>query len=108
MGYGRDWKIAPVYTADKWQYPERWRKTQNLIKSLSDVKLSEAFFARMPPHSQIAEHSDNLNYILTSHLALELEEGLCSIRVGNQEKQWKEGETMVFDTTYIHSCRNDS
>merc|ERR1712187_868650 len=68
----------------------------------------EVFFARMTAHTVIAPHSDNLNYIITSHLALELEAGSCFITVGNEERQWKEGDMFVFDTSYIHSCRNDS
>merc|ERR1712046_213868 len=68
----------------------------------------EAFFAKMPAHSVIAPHSDRMNYILTFHLALELEEGSCFFKVGNEERAWKVGEAFVVDTTFIHSCRNDS
>eukprot|EP00419_Tripos_fusus_P043418 CAMPEP_0172824650 /NCGR_PEP_ID=MMETSP1075-20121228/18142_1 /TAXON_ID=2916 /ORGANISM="Ceratium fusus, Strain PA161109" /LENGTH=729 /DNA_ID=CAMNT_0013665961 /DNA_START=52 /DNA_END=2238 /DNA_ORIENTATION=- len=106
--YAPDWKIAGVLTADKWQAPKRWRRTQSIIKQLPDVLPFEVFFARMPPHSTIAAHSDNLNYIMTSHLALELEAGGCSILVGNEERDWEEGEMLVFDTSYIHKCWNDS
>jgi len=106
--YAPDWKIAGVLTADKWQAPKRWRRTQSIIKQLPDVWPFEVFFARMPPHSTIAAHSDNLNYIITSHLALELEAGGSSIQVGNEERDWEEGEMLVFDTSYIHKCWNDS
>jgi len=106
--YAPDWKIAGVLTADKWQAPKRWRRTQAIIKQLPDVLPFEVFFARMPPHTTIAAHSDNLNYVMTSHLALELEEGGSSILVGNEEREWEEGEMLVFDTSYIHKCWNDS
>lgn len=106
--YGPDWKIMGVFTADKWQDEKRFAVTTKVLKNLQGVKLTEAFFARMPPHTKIAPHSDNLNYVLTSHLALELEEGKCSITVGNSEKKWKEGEMLVLDTSFIHSTKNES
>mmetsp|Transcript_8673 Transcript_8673/g.15622 ORF Transcript_8673/g.15622 Transcript_8673/m.15622 type:complete len:371 (+) Transcript_8673:95-1207(+) len=106
--YGKDWKIMGVLTKDKWQDEERFKVTTEVVKQLAGVSLFEVFFARMPPRTSIAPHSDNLNYILTSHLALELEEGACAIKVGNEERLWKEGEVMVLDTAFIHSTRNDS
>eukprot|EP00427_Karlodinium_veneficum_P003546 CAMPEP_0169170840 /NCGR_PEP_ID=MMETSP1015-20121227/62381_1 /TAXON_ID=342587 /ORGANISM="Karlodinium micrum, Strain CCMP2283" /LENGTH=275 /DNA_ID=CAMNT_0009243967 /DNA_START=15 /DNA_END=839 /DNA_ORIENTATION=- len=73
--YGPDWKILPVLTEDRWQNEDKFKFTISAIKQLQDLKPSEAFFARMPGKTKIATHSDNLNYILTSHLALDLEEG---------------------------------
>lgn len=106
--YGKEWKINEVFTADKWQNEDRWPRTRAAVESLSGVRPFEVFFARMPPHDYIRAHSDNLNYILTSHMALELEAGGSSITVGNETREWVEGEMLVFDTTYIHSARNDS
>lgn len=106
--YGQDWKIMGVFTADAWMDEKRFKVTTRVLKQLTGVKISEAFFARMPGGTKIAPHSDNLNYILTSHLALELEAGTCAIKVGNSEELWKEGEMLVFDTAFIHSTRNDS
>mmetsp|Transcript_86911 Transcript_86911/g.245117 ORF Transcript_86911/g.245117 Transcript_86911/m.245117 type:complete len:449 (-) Transcript_86911:115-1461(-) len=106
--YGKDWKIMAVLSKDTWQDEARFKVTSNVIKNLKGIKPFEAFFARMPAHTNIMPHSDNLSYILTSHLALELEEGACSIRVGNEEKYWKEGEVLVLDTTYVHSTKNES
>merc|ERR1712079_663703 len=45
---------------------------------------------------------------LVAHLGLEVEEGLCTLRVGDWERQWREGEVLVFDHTYIHSAANHS
>jgi len=106
--YGKDWKIMGVFTADKWQDEKRFEATTRACKNLHCVKLSEVFFAKMPPHTKIEPHSDNLNYILTSHLALDLEEGKSAIQVGSEEEPWREGEMLAFDTSFIHSTRNDS
>jgi len=106
--YGKDWKIMGVLTEDAWQDERRFKVTTGALKELPGIKPFEAFFAKMPPRTKIAPHSDNLNYVLTSHLALELEEGKCSITVGNEEKYWKEGEMLILDTTFIHSTKNES
>jgi len=40
---------------------------------------------------------------------LDLEEGdACQFKVGNEERPWKEGEMLVVDTSYIHSCINET
>jgi len=106
--YGKDWKIMGVLTEDRWQDEKRFQVTTGALQALKGIKPFEAFFAKMPPRTKIAPHSDNLNYILTSHLALELEEGKCSITVGKQEQYWKEGEMLILDTTFIHSTKNES
>lgn len=106
--YGADWKIMGVFTADQWRDEKRFKVTSAAVRSLKGVKPFEVFFARMPAHTKIATHSDNLNYILTSHLALELEEGKCLFKVGSEERPWKEGEMLVVDTSYMHSCVNES
>merc|ERR1739848_682873 len=51
--YGKDWKIMGVLTEDKWQDEERFKVTTSTLKKLQGVHLSEAFFAKMPPHSTI-------------------------------------------------------
>jgi hypothetical protein len=106
--YAKDWKIAGVLQADQWKGGDRWKATRRAIEELKGVVPFEAFFARMPPHSSIGAHSDNLNYILTSSLGVELESGLSTIQVGNQEEEWEEGKTLVFDTSYFHAAFNDS
>lgn len=106
--YGADWKIMGVLTSDQWQDEKRFKVTTAAVKALKGLKPFEVFFARMPPRTTIAPHSDNLAYILTSHLALDLEEGACSITVGNDEQYWKMGEMVILDTTFIHSTKNES
>jgi len=108
--YGADWKIMGVLTADTWMDPARFKVTTAVVKMLSKyVTPFEAFFAKMPAKTKIAPHSDNLNYILTAHLALDLEEGdACQFKVGNEERPWKEGEMLVVDTSYMHSCVNET
>jgi aspartate beta-hydroxylase len=48
------------------------------------------------------------NFILTAHLALDVPEGQCWIRVGDDTYYWKNGEVSIFDTSIFHSTWNDA
>jgi len=105
---GDRWRVAGVLMSDEWVGAQRFPKTKAIIEQLKGVRVFECFYARMPPHSKLDAHSDNLNYQVTLHLALDCEHGKCAFRVGNQEADWKDGEVMVANTSFVHSCRNDS
>lgn len=59
------------------------------------------------PSSGINPHSDLNNFILTAHLAVDVPEDQCWIRVGGETRYWKNGEMLIFDTSIYHSTRND-
>ena len=46
------------------------------------VPLIEAFFAKMEPHSDIKPHSDGCNFVLTSHLGVDVPEEPYLIEIG--------------------------
>lgn len=72
------------------------------------VPSCEVFFAKQGARSGLKPHSDKNNFIMTCHLALDVPEGQCWIRVGNQEHHWLNGKTCVFDTSIFHSTENTS
>ena len=65
----------------------------------------------MDPNTRINPHTDSCNFILTSHLALQIPENgknKCRLRVGPETRQWLEGEVSVFDTSIFHDAVNES
>ena len=77
--------------------------------------------ACIAPKSGIAPHSDKNNFIITSHLGLDVPEGECWIQVGNEKHFWKNGfvrtrrkilmnvtvgKLAAFDTSIVHSTQN--
>ena len=65
----------------------------------------------MKPHSEIKLHSDFTNFVLTSHLALVIPqngENKCRLTIGDEVRQWKNGEVMVFDTSLMHDAINET
>ena len=75
------------------------------------VPVAEAFFASMKPRTSIKPHSDFTNFVLTSHLPLVIPENgnnKCRLSVGDETRQWIEGEILLFDTSIYHDAINDS
>jgi len=77
----------------------------------SGIPAVEVFFASMKPDSAIKMHSAFTNFVLTSHLALDIPENgnnKCRLTVGDDSKQWINGEMMLFDTSIMNDAVNES
>lgn len=66
-----------------------------------------AMFSVLAPKSHIPPHNGETNARVIAHLPLIVPEG-CSYRVGFERRQWRVGETLIFDDTIEHEARNDS
>ncbi len=64
-------------------------------------------FSRLRPGARIPPHHGFLNSRLICHLAVIAPPG-CWLRVGNEPRQWREGEAWVFDDTIEHEAANES
>jgi aspartyl/asparaginyl beta-hydroxylase (cupin superfamily) len=66
-----------------------------------------AMFSALAPKSHIPPHNGETNARVIAHLPLIVPER-CSYRVGFDWRQWRVGETLIFDDTIEHEARNDS
>jgi Aspartyl/Asparaginyl beta-hydroxylase len=107
--YGPEWKTLGLQDRGLWD-GENVDSFPKTVKLLHECKAPscEAFFARQGPHSGIQAHSDLNNFILTAHLAIDVPEGKCWIRVGDEKHYWKNGGVCVFDTSIFHSTMNEA
>ncbi|KAJ1427068.1 Aspartyl/Asparaginyl beta-hydroxylase-domain-containing protein [Ochromonadaceae sp. CCMP2298] len=107
--YGPQWKTLGLQDRGVWEEERAlcFPHTVGLMRDLG-VPSCEAFFARQGPESGIQPHSDKNNFILTCHVGLDVPEGQCWIQVGKDIYYWRNGEAVVFDTSVIHSTRNDA
>ncbi len=64
-------------------------------------------FSVLAPHTHIPPHSSVTNARLVVHLPLTVPPG-CRFRVGNETREWREGQAWVFDDTIEHEAWNDS
>jgi len=111
-GYGEGWKTLVLMDRGMWDEANcnMFPKTAKVIKD-SGIPTTEVFFASMKPHSDIKMHSDFTNLVLTSHLALDIPDNgnnKCLLTIGNEERQWINGEVMLFDTSIMHNAVNKS
>ena len=58
-------------------------------------------FSAMTPGTHINPHCGTTNAKLRCHLPLQVPEG-CRMRVGNEIRQWTEGQILVFDDSFEH------
>jgi aspartyl/asparaginyl beta-hydroxylase (cupin superfamily) len=64
-------------------------------------------YSVLAPGTHLPAHSSATNARLIVHLPIVVPEK-CRFRVGNDTREWKEGEAWVFDDTIDHEAWNDS
>ena len=65
------------------------------------------FFSCVAPHTHIPPHTGVSNTRLIVHLPLVVPDN-CRFRVGNEIREWRVGEALIFDDTIEHEVWNDS
>lgn len=106
--YGQDWRTLVLMDRTTWDPTNcgLFPKTSKLLCD-AEVPCVEAFFAAMKPNSKINPHTDSCNFVLTSHLGLDIP-AKCHITVGDETQNWANGKVMMFDTSIFHDAVNDS
>lgn len=66
-----------------------------------------AMFSALQPKTRIPPHTGVANTRLVVHLPLIVPEA-CGFRVGNETREWREGQAWVFDDTIEHEAWNES
>jgi len=82
-------------------------RTVALLKTLPKVKA--AMFAELPPGGKLNKHRDPFAGSLRYHLGLVTpNDDRCHIIVDGETYSWRDGESVVFDETYVHEAYNQS
>jgi aspartyl/asparaginyl beta-hydroxylase (cupin superfamily) len=64
------------------------------------------YVSRMRAGTHIRPHRGPTNLRVRCHLPLEVPDGDCALRVGEQVRQWEEGSCLVFDDFFEHEAWN--
>ena len=64
-----------------------------------------AHWSRLLPGAHIAPHCGMLNTRLICHIPI-LTAPACTLRVGNETRQWRDGVPLIFDDSIEHEARN--
>jgi len=66
-------------------------------------------FSLLKSHTHIKPHKGYARMILRMHLPIIVPAGdLCTLRVGNETRAWKENEMLLFDDSHEHEAFNNS
>ncbi|KAH8065635.1 peptide-aspartate beta-dioxygenase [Aureococcus anophagefferens] len=106
--YAPEWRILGLFLDDEPStHASRFPGTLALLKtSGAFAHAQEVFFARQPPRTGCAPHSDNRNFLLGAHVGL-VAEGGAWIRAGTAPKHhWRPGEAFCFDGSFVHETWN--
>jgi aspartyl/asparaginyl beta-hydroxylase (cupin superfamily) len=79
-----------------------------LIETHSTVRTMAGltYVSKMAPGTHVAAHCGPTNLRLRCHLGIQVPEGDCAIRVGDELRGWREGKCVVFDDSLEHESWN--
>jgi Aspartyl/Asparaginyl beta-hydroxylase len=107
---GTGWSAIRLQRLGVWNTENcaKFPKTYELLRSLNiPLAVRGVCFARQAPKSGVQPHSDGRNFILTSHLGLQIPDG-CWMQSGDERRGWEAGKLTTLDTSFTHSTGNPS
>lgn len=97
----------------KWyeaEHPSAAQLCPQTVRILHDIpQVKAAMFAVLPPGGKLNPHRDPFAGSLRYHLGLSTpNDDRCFIEVDGERYSWRDGQSVVFDETYIHWAENTS
>jgi aspartyl/asparaginyl beta-hydroxylase (cupin superfamily) len=108
-----DWSTLYIFSKGRRvpEMEERFPQTLLAVERLDlpriTVRAPSILFSRLAGGARIPPHHGVMNARLICHLPLIVPPG-CGFRVGDEVREWREGELLVFDDTVEHEAWNDS
>jgi aspartyl/asparaginyl beta-hydroxylase (cupin superfamily) len=113
MASNTDWSALFLWK-DGEEQPDMARRCPRTIEALAEAPLCRVpartpsiLFSRLKTGARIPPHHGLINTRLICHLPLIAPSG-SRFRVGNDVREWKEGQGWAFDDTIEHEAANDS
>jgi aspartyl/asparaginyl beta-hydroxylase (cupin superfamily) len=106
----RRWKMFPLFAYGNWsaRSAQRCPQTARALRQVPGLQV--AMFSIMQPAKQLPPHYGNYCGVLRYHLGVMIPDPpeQCGIRVGDDTRHWRNGASLVFDDTHLHSAWNHS
>ncbi len=103
------WRTFIIKAYDKWLDANAAKvpKTAALLREMP--RITTAMFSILDGGKHIPPHMGFFKGVLRYHLGLMVpDDAPCYILVGGKKYEWKEGEDVLFDDTYLHEVWNKS
>lgn len=102
-----DWSAFPLMIHGH-KHKKHWKMCPRTTSILKDIPgLITAGFFVLAPRAHLPAHNNHPRAIYRFHLGVIVPEG-CSFRVGEEIRDWREGEWLVFDPNQNHEAWNRS
>jgi Aspartyl/Asparaginyl beta-hydroxylase len=110
IGRTGDWDVAFLYergrrhddACDACPVTTRGVEMHSTVRTLAGL----IYVSRMRAHTHIEAHRGPTNLRVRCHLGLQVPDGDCAIRVGDETRRWDEGRCLVFDDHFEHEAWN--
>lgn len=106
----KKWKTLSLrwWGLQMYSHQRKFPYTTAFIDTIPD--LISASFSLLEPHTKILPHCGDTNGIYRCHLGIVVPDGLpkCGFRVGDEKREWKEGEWLIFIDAKEHEAWNDT
>src|SRR5262249_1232511 len=111
--YSPTWKAYFLWS-DGRRMDEHCLRVPRTMQLIEQIPLADTpgaaptvFFSLLEPRSGIPPHTGATNPGLIAHLPVIVPEA-CWFRVGNEKREWRRGEALIFDDTIEHEAWNNS
>jgi aspartate beta-hydroxylase len=105
-----DWDVAFFYERGRRREEvcEACPVTTRGIETMPAMRTASGliYVSRMRPGTHIQPHRGPTNLRLRCHLGITVPDGDCALRVGDDTRQWQEGQCLVFDDYLEHEAWN--
>jgi len=101
------WKNGQLIEDNARRFPKTMAALDKVPISHIGARTPSVLFSRLTPGAHIPPHRGMLNCRLICHLPLIVPDGGW-LRVGNETREWREGELLIFDDSFEHEARNPS
>ena len=101
------WKDGEPVAENAARCPRTIEAVRDLPLSRVPGRSPSVLFSLLKAGAHIPAHNGLVNTRLICHLPL-IVPGKCRFRVGNEVREWREGEAWLFDDTIEHEAWNDS
>lgn len=88
--------------------PETAKALEQADQAYIHGNCPNAMFSALAPRTHIPPHCGESNARVVMHLPLVVPENCGHLRVGYEKREWKVGETLIFDDSIEHEAHNDS
>lgn len=104
------WKIYPLYAHDH-DASKIGRRCPASIEALKDIPgLKLAMFSILRANSELTPHRGPYSGVLRYHLGIKVPkpETQCGISIDGELAHWRDGESLIFDDSFVHHAWNRS